>query len=84
MKTLSTIVEYWPIIIFFLGLSFHVIWTYFRVGSHDDKLKDHHDRLGGLEKATDVFREGLMVDIKGIKTSIEYIEKSISEIKQKN
>jgi hypothetical protein len=82
MSTTQTIIQYWPLILFFLGLAFHVVWTYFRVGSHDEKIIEHGTRIDNLEKNTDGFREDMKVDIKGIKTSMEYVVKSIDELKQ--
>lgn len=33
------ITEYWGFVLFLLGLCFHAVWTYFRVGALEDKVK---------------------------------------------
>ena len=43
MDILSSINQYWGIIIFLAGLIFHALWTYFKVGEHGVKIKSLED-----------------------------------------
>lgn len=66
------ITKYWGFVLFLLGLCFHAIWTYFRVGEHDQKIKSLEDktdthsttvnqinsRLDSMEAKLDILLEG--------------------------
>lgn len=39
MEKIEVIKEYWGIILFFLGLAFHALWTYFKVDDHGKRLE---------------------------------------------
>ncbi len=41
MESLGVLIkEYWGFVLFLLGLIFHAVWTYFRVGEHDKRLAE--------------------------------------------
>jgi len=44
MNAIESIKEYWAIILFVLGLAYHVLWTYFKVDNHQSRIKELEER----------------------------------------
>lgn len=49
MTTIEVIKEYWGIIMFVLGLVYHALWSYWKIGIHANRL----DTLEQAQKNTD-------------------------------
>lgn len=50
MTIAKVITEYWGFVMFLLGLSFHAIWTYFRVDNHEKRISKVEDDLEMINK----------------------------------
>lgn len=81
MTFIDMITTYWSLIAFLLGLAFHVVWTYFKVGEHSNDIVTIDKRLHDLETEQDKFREIIQRDIAIIKNSLDYVGRDIKEIK---
>jgi hypothetical protein len=47
MENLGEVIsKYWGFVLFLLGLCFHAIWTYIRVGEHERDIRDLKDKSG--------------------------------------
>ncbi len=90
MTVIQTINQYWGIILFILGLGFHVLWTYWTVGNHTKQIKDLNERIISIEarnatrdRESDTFREQMMVTMQEVKTTLSYIKEALSRLERK-
>lgn len=64
MENIGQIIEkYWGIILFLLGLCFHAIWTYIKVGEHESDIRELKDKSNENTTAIN--------DIKSVLNSME-------------
>jgi hypothetical protein len=52
MSIAELITKYWGIIMFFAGLVFHALWTYFKVDNHERRIKDMEKKQDDFAKLT--------------------------------
>ncbi len=77
MNTIQTTLQYWPVILFILGLIFHIIWVYFQVGTHSGRLDALEKRMTAEELSNDTFREDIKVTLQEIKTTLVFIREKV-------
>jgi hypothetical protein len=51
MNILFAIQNNWEILIFLVGIIYHAIWTYFKVGDHEGRIKKVEDNRQTLDSA---------------------------------
>lgn len=57
MNALEVIKEYWSIVLFIMGLVYHILWTYFKVDNHAVRIKDLERRAKESDDKHSVFSE---------------------------
>lgn len=83
MTILDQINHYWKLITF-VGIGiFYILWTFFRVNAHEEKLIKMDIRVSTLEKSSDSFREEIKVSISRIETTLDFIKQAIVDLKGK-
>ena len=69
MNFLEGINHYWGIILFFAGLIFHALWTYFKVGQHDTRI----ETLEGISNDNSDIVNGIRNQISAIDSKLDIL-----------
>lgn len=83
METLSTINNYWAIILFIGAVIASWVRYEYKISGLENSMKETDQRMTDVEKSHDTFREEMKVDIKEIKTTMIFIKEAIADLKGK-
>lgn len=83
MEFLDTLQNYWAIILFCGTVIGSWVRYESKITNQEKETIDVKNRVDVLEKSSDSFREEIKVDIREIKTTMNFVREALIELKKK-